>query len=903
MVRLIAGYGLLLGDLLLRALPVTVLTVLSGVAVDGCDVKGRDRKRILFMAPVIGAVCFLQYILTHRILLRNWNILGTVRRLVKLQFSYQDIGYFTSSFLISMAAAALLGISVKRALVFFRKASGHFPSYGIKSKVFLLLSFAFAGIVAVGCSAVSLSGAGHVVINEVCGDNNSFPLGEDREVSDYIELYNTGRLACRLEELYLSDSMAAPKKKRIPACELPAGGYLVVSLDDGSFSLKKEGRETVYLSDASGKVLDSVTTEAVGADFSCARQADGDAVWTILSCTPGMANETAARQVKSPALSGPVLSHESGFYQSAFDLELSSEPGTAIYYTLDGSIPTTDSLLYQSPIRVYDRSSETNVYRAIPNVVFEWFRNGPDEMPVDKAFVVRAVAAAGEGDAARVSSPVTATYLVGLEEYRKRPVVSLVADPAQLFGPDGIYVSGKAYDDWYLGGQEGEAPEPNFLKRGKEWEIPAAFEYFSDTLNFSQDVGLRVNGGYIRYLPLKNLTVYARKEYGGSSVFDENIFEDVFSHKIGIRGGFANAICQTLVRDRNVAVQSYVPVSVFLNGEFWYHTNILEKYDSYYFQQRYGVDSDNLIMLDGGELKEGKEEDLVSLQEFFAFLETHDMSDPANYEAFGRMADIQNYIDYMCINIYVDNMDFDDEKNVVMWRSRTVTSNPYEDGRWRWALYDLDAMEWGDAELWECDSQAEKNTFYLKPRFVEKRITDQEIFEGLRKNPAFCRQFVLTFTDLANMNFQYERAKAVLDAYGYDPVGYQGGNDGETQPMTYYDDFFRDRASHILFYLAVEFQLSAQTETVTLSVNDASAGTVTLNTITPDLTDGSWSGQYFIDYPVTVTAVPNKGYEFVRWEKTGADDGEARMNDTEKTAEFPVENGGIKLHAVFQKAE
>ncbi len=619
----ISGYGLIVLDLLLRLVPAAVTALLCGILTDGRGGGERDRRELPVMMTVIVAAHFLLYVLWCRLFLHGGDIFGTVRKIIEMRFSYQDLGYFACSFLSSMAAAVVLGKVQGAAMTHFRKDFRR-VSFGVKGKVFLFLSFAVAGIVAVSCSAVSLSGARHVVINEVCGNNLSYSLGENGSVSDYIELYNTGRLACRQEGFYLSDRETAFGKKKIPACELPAGGHLLIPLDDGSFSLKKEGGETVYLSDASGKVLDSVTTENVGTDFSFARQADGDPVWTVLSCTPGTANAAAVRQVKSP-----VLSHESGFYQSAFDLELSSEPGTAIYYTLDGSVPTTESFLYQGPIYVYDRSSEANLYRSVPNVIQEWLKYQPDETPVDKAFVVRAVAVAGEGEDVQVSRPVTATYLIDLEQYRRMPVVSLVADPAQLFGPDGIYVSGKEYDAWYLGGQKGDRPEPNFGNRGKEWEIPATFTYFSDTLNFSQDSGLRVNGGYIRFLPLKNFTVYARKEYGGSQVFDEKLFGDAVSHKIAVRGGLANAICQQLVRDRNVAVQNYIPVSVFLNGEFWYRTNLLEKYDGYYFQQRYGVDRDNLILLNEGELKEGQEEDLVFLQELYAFLDTHEMEEPS----------------------------------------------------------------------------------------------------------------------------------------------------------------------------------------------------------------------------------------------------------------------------------
>lgn len=898
MKRMILGYVLILGDLLFRMLPVLVTIVIAGVNA-GVGGKKDRRRAYMFSVMAAGGIHFLPYLLAHRLLLRSWNLFETVRKIVKVEFSYQDADYFTCSFLACMVAAVLLGMIWRAVSAVFRGDHRYPVLSGTKRNLFLFLSAAAAGVLATGCYAVSSSGVEHIVINEVCGNNLSFPLGEAGEASDYVELYNKGRLSCKVEGLYLSDSEVMSDKKEVPVCEIPPRGYLLVPLDGGSFSLKKEGGETVYLSDASGKALDSVTAEAAEADFSYARQADGDPVWVLQSCTPGTANAAGIRWVEKP-----VLSRESGFYKDAFDLELYARPGAEIYYTLDGSLPTAKALPYQGPIHIYDKSFEPNVYRAVQNVVPDWLTYIPDQTPVEKGFVVRAVAVTKEaGNITGISSPVTATYFIDLEQYRQRAVVCLTADPRDLFGPDGIYVTGDTYDTLYLGGEDVEKLVPNFFGRGKAWEIPANLELFSDTLNFSQNVGLRVSGGYVRYLPLKNFSIYARKEYGGSAVFDERIFGDVDSHKLFIRGSLANAVCQALAEGRNVAVQRYVPVSVFLNGEFWYHSNILEKYDDDYFMQRYGIDRNNLIVLKSEEFREGSEEDRPCFQEIYEFLDTHDMTEPSSYEAFGRLVDLQSYIDYMCINIYMDNMDFSEKKNAVMWRSRTVTSNPYEDGRWRWALYDMDAMEWNDAELWGYGSQAEKDTFSLTPRFTEEiKIVDLPVFKGLRDNPDFRRQFVLTFMDLVNENFRYERAKEKLDAYNYDPVGYQGGNDGETQPRAYYDDFFRDRASYIVPCMADWFRLSGTPETVTLSVNDAGAGTVTLNTITPDLSDGSWSGTYYTDYPVTVTAVPHEGYEFVRWEKTTVPGGAAVSYDGESRMEIPVEKGGISLHGVFQKS-
>ena len=190
------------------------------------------------------------------------------------------------------------------------------------------------------------------------------------------------------------------------------------------------------------------------------------------------------------------------------------------------------------------------------------------------------------------------------------------------------------------------------------------------------------------------------------------------------------------------------------------------------------------------------------------------------------------------------------------------------------------------------------------PRDVnaEISINQQRIYTALKENPDFCRQFVLTFMDLANQNFNYERVKAEIEAYGYESDGYQGGGlGGGTQPLDYYDSFFRERAFWIIPYMAEEFGLSGTREDVILSVNDPEAGAVQINTITPDLSKGPWSGEYYTDYPVIVTAKACVGYEFVGWEKTVLSNGRKTTVYREKTMEIPVEKGGIRLNAVFRK--
>ena len=68
---------------------------------------------------------------------------------------------------------------------------------------------------------------------------------------------------------------------------------------------------------------------------------------------------------------------------------------------------------------------------------------------------------------------------------------------------------------------------------------------------------------------------------------------------------------------------------------------------------------------------------------------------------------------------------------------------------------------------------------------------------------------------------------------------------------------------------------------------------LSINTTIPDLSEGSWTGKYYTDYPVTVTAVPADGYEFVGWSGS--------VTSNSDTIEAEVVEGGITLEAIFGK--
>ena len=91
--------------------------------------------------------------------------------------------------------------------------------------------------------------------------------------------------------------------------------------------------------------------------------------------------------------------------------------------------------------------------------------------------------------------------------------------------------------------------------------------------------------------------------------------------------------------------------------------------------------------------------------ELCRFVRTANFTDnDEDYERLCQMIDIQSYIDYMCAEIYISNVDWPGN-NYEMWRSASVTDRPYEDGRWRWMLYDTEFSSGSDSRT-KADSDA-----------------------------------------------------------------------------------------------------------------------------------------------------------------------------------------------------
>ena len=90
--------------------------------------------------------------------------------------------------------------------------------------------------------------------------------------------------------------------------------------------------------------------------------------------------------------------------------------------------------------------------------------------------------------------------------------------------------------------------------------------------------------------------------------------------------------------------------------------------------------------------------------------------------------------------------------------------------------------------------------------------------------------------------------------------------------------------------------VSQQLITVELN-NDASKGTVQLNTLNLDCKNGSWSGTYSSDQAVYLTAKPAEGYAFDHWEITG---GTASGSGKRITVQPDESSQKVSVRAVYK---
>lgn len=649
---------------------------------------------------------------------------------------------------------------------------------------------------------------------------------------------------------------------------------------------------------------------------SAAKEEATTEISTDISSTTVIEAEEATEEVVEETEPIVYFSSKSGFYDNGFSLELRCPIEDAvIYYTTDGTIPDETSQKYEGPISLKDRSSEKEVYAARTDYCSD--SQYVPIKPITKCNIIRAIAYFADGTSSIVTN---GSYFIGLDRealYGDAPVISLITDPENLFNEEtGIFILGKTYQDWLAedpanAEEESYRVHGNFSNRGKDWERPVAFEYIPATgKNVAADMGLRIKGASTRTYMQKSMRLIAREEYGAKSIkadlIPDNMTSDgsepIAKYKSFVlrNGGNDNGfgklrdpLLQKLVSDRELDTQQSTPCVVFLDGEYWGLYAITEDYTDNYIETHYGIDSKNVVIVKSGKLEEGNDEDISLYEDLYSFVTENDMTDASNYEQVKEMLDIPGFIDMFAISLYIYNHDsvFDDN-NWSIWRTREADNKtPWSDGKWRVLLFDTEfstgvysgGQDFGDNNLEKAlDESLDKEKEFQTEQPALK------IFRSLYKNDEFRHDFMVTLCDLRNYNYEKTRAVNTLNemAVPYQKLAgdsfFRYGPDWVVMwgdPSGYYESKIKELASFINGrYLAFPelmqdtFDLEAPVS-VNITVSDSAAGDVVINNTHIDfanLATDKFSGKYFTEYDITLTAAPKDGHKFEKWIIDGA---------------------------------
>ena len=676
--------------------------------------------------------------------------------------------------------------------------------------------------VADGFTEPQLIFGGEAFHYDVSGEQGVLRAGENVLA---IQLHNTGSGSSDLSLIpYLTLAFeSAPAGARgvaeVPRRHIPA---LHTSFRLGA-------GETLTLTSDQMELLDAVLVPDVPANVSTGRFPDGADDWRFhVEGTPGTSNADPG----FTDVSGPVqFSHSAGYYDASFSLVLSADdPATPIYYTLDGSEPTTGSSRYTSAIAI----SSTSVVRA-------------------KALLPGAI-----------PGP-TATHTYLIDETITLPVVSISTAPENFFDTDvGIYVLGDSY-------------ESNFPHFGanfwEDWERPIHLELIEPdgTVGLSQPCGTKIFGGWSRGNPQRSLGFFARSRYGPGKfryrIFpDKQIdsFESFIIRNSGNdwqRAHFRDAMMTSLLEHVDVDRQSYRPAVVFINAEYWGIMNLREKVNEHYIEANHrDVSSNQIDLLERNTVAIHGDTD--HYRALTTLVDTSDLSRPEVYDQVRTMVNIENFIDYHAAQIYFDNTDWPGN-NIKFWRPRTP------DGRWRWVLFDTD-FGFG---IWNA-ANYNNNTlaFALEPNgpgwpnppwstlLLRRLVANQDFVHD------FANRFATHLNTIFHSSAVLRRINEMEDVLEPEILRQRqrwGGSvtDWRSQ-VSVMRNFATRRISPMRSHLASRFALGANAA-LRVDVAPANSGEVEVHGL--PLIRYPFLGNYFRELPVDLRAKPLPGYRFLGW--------------------------------------
>ena len=468
------------------------------------------------------------------------------------------------------------------------------------------------------------------------------------------------------------------------------------------------------------------------------------------------------------AVAQPQFSQPHGLYDGG-SLTVSitaSDADATLHYTTDGSEPTAASHAYTAPLTIQHttvlRAAEvkgdtlsspivTATYLFVDDILAQ--SDTPSGYPTTWGSYTQmaGTAPADYGMDSEMTTDATLRPLI-IDGLKSLPVLSIVTDKDNLFSHENDSVRGGIYI--FTGPPVGDAT-------GHGWTRPASIELMGSGHDLTAACGLRLHGGHGRLAeknPKHSFRLVFKEKYGAKTLKYPLFGDDEPSKfdQLVLRCHFGNA-WQHWAEDNRQKAQytrdvwarrmqrkmghtsvNALYVHLFLNGMYWGLYNIAERVDDQFGKDHLdGKKSDiDVVKIeeDGGSHFEASEGDLdawnlmtetaaEAASDPVAYLRLQGMDADGNLDPLLEpLLDVDAFIDYMLINQYAGNTDWD-HHNWYAIRRRGTDSQGF-----RFLCWDSELIFGGSGE-----SVLTKNNGNRYPT---------GIFNNLLQNDQFARRYV-----------------------------------------------------------------------------------------------------------------------------------------------------------------
>ena len=691
-----------------------------------------------------------------------------------------------------------------------------------------------------------------VMINEYSASNSGGSILDNKgKKSDWIELYNAGATTANLGGMFLSDDPANMTKFMIPSgATIASNGFLRIwcsglgSAADAvghmhtNFKLTQCQGDWIILSNGSA-IVDSIGLRRTQATHSVGRKPNGGALLNVFtSPTPNASNTTTGYLSYAPT---PKMDVPPGFYSGTKLVSLNVTPSNSltIYYTTDGSEPSTGSTMYvSSPVSI----SVTSVLRAY----------------------------AVSSDATILPSFMeTNTYFINESINSQYGVVS---------------ISGGTPLNQLLGGTQNN-PSTHF-------------EYFENQSFKTEGYGLADKHGNDSWAyPQRGIDIETLDEYGYNNAFKHTFFTDP---KMGssTRSEFQHIMIKAAASDnypgdkptkachmRDAFVQTYAfqkgleldgrrnkHVIVFKNGAYHGIYELREAFEEDYTDYYYNQPDIMELKYWGSYVNTPPlawQNDWANL---YNFVMSNSMTNVANYAYVDSALSFKSLVDYMIYNSYVVNTDFINW-NSAWWRGMDVTKDKH---KWRYYMWDMDNVyDLGEnfSGLPTTDMDSDPCDYTNVFQNAGPKEGHPDILEKLLTNPDFKAFYINRYADLLNTALKCDK---IMEHYNYfkniltpempRQITRWGGSMTEwNKNMDTLEAKILARCTYIESKIKSCYNVTGPYD-ITVDIDPPGAGTVKLNSLY--LTSYMWSGKYFggVKMAFQQTVSDTALYEFDHWE-------------------------------------